>query len=689
MKFLILILISFLFSDCGKEEKVQKMHLAEKGVIDLRYFDFSAPASVFSGISEQNSGGIVQLNGDWEFYWMQYSADPEEQKRIFSQEKKEYRKVPKAWTEYEQNGRRLLEKGYALYRLKILLPEKPFPAALKINLIGSNYILYHNGKPIYRKGFPGKNEAESVPMMQISNVELEEYQSETELVFLVSNFNDIAAGIIRSVSIGSQKEIFNLQKKNLIIEMIVFACLGIMGIYHLVIFSYRKKDRSPLYFGIFCLLIALRVICINEKYIFDIISESYYLSVHKAEYISFYLSGAVFLMFLNELFREDVLSAIQKMISKLQIIFAAIVLLTPMKIYAVYTLRPAQALTIAGIIYSVTVLVRAGIKGKEGAWLFLSGIIIFFLFIINDILYSFGILRTGTFANYGLLVFILVQAVLLSQRFSRSFLMSEKLSEQLTDLNQYLEEKVELRTRHLEEARQTAERERLKSEKLAESRKSLSIVGQMAAGVVHDIKNSIMTIKSYSEAANSSEISEEERKKDLEIIIQEIDKLGDMAYEILDFARGDIRLFKTEVRISELLNEVRDILYPDFEYCGIGLEVTAESDTAVMLDRSRMRRVLINLANNAREAMSENKKDYRLQIRSEVLDSRVKIILSDNGTGIPPQIQDRLFDIFITEGKTKGTGLGLFMCRWVVELHNGNISFTTEYGKGTEFTITL
>ncbi|HMY65225.1 MAG TPA: sensor histidine kinase [Leptospiraceae bacterium] len=689
MKLFILILFSFLFSFCGINEQTQNVHFAEKGVIDLRNFDFSASASVFSGISEKNSGGIVQLNGEWEFYWMQYSEDPEEQKRIFSQESKEYYRVPKAWTEYEKSGRRLLEKGYAIYRLKILLPEKPFPAALKINLIGSNYILFHNGKPVYRKGITGRNESESIPMMQISNVELEDFKSETELVFLVSNYNDIAAGIIRSISIGSQKEIFNLQKKNLIIEMIVFACLGIMGIYHLVIFSYRKKDRSPLYFGIFCLLIAVRVVCINEKYIFDIIPETYYLAVHKAEYISFYMSGAVFLMFLNELFREEILSAIQKTISKIQAVFSIIVLLTPMKIYAVYTLRPAQALTIAGIIYSVAVLVRAGIKRKEGAWLFLSGIIIFFLFIINDIMYSFGVLRTGTFANYGLLVFILVQAVLLSQRFSRSFLMSEKLSEQLTDLNQYLEEKVELRTRHLEEARQAAERERLKSEKLAESRKSLSIVGQMAAGVVHDIKNSIMTIKSYSEAANSSEISEDERKKDLEIIIREIDKLGDMAYEILDFARGDIRLFKTEVRVSEFLNEIKDVLYPDFEYCGIRLDVVTEADSVILIDRGRMRRVLINLANNAREAMSENRNDYRLQIRSEISDGKVRIVLSDNGTGISPQIQDRLFDIFITEGKTKGTGLGLFMCRWVVELHEGTISFSTEFGKGTEFIITL
>ncbi len=688
MKLFLLILFSFLFSFCGKSY-LQKLPLVEKGVIDLRSFDFSASASVFSGISEKNSEGIVQLNGEWEFYWMQYSEDPEEQKRIFSQKKKEYYKVPKAWTEYEQNGRRLLEKGYAIYRLKVLLPEKPFPVALKINLIGSNYILFQNGKPIYRKGITGKNESESVPMMQISNVELDDYKSEMELVFLVSNYNDITAGIIRSISIGSQKEIFNLQKKNLIIEMIVFACLGIMGIYHLVIFSYRKKDRSPLYFGIFCLLIAVRVICINEKYIFDIIPESYYLTVHKAEYISFYLSGAVFLMFLSELFKEELLSGIQKVISKIQIVFSLIVLLTPMKIYAVYTLRPAQALTIAGIIYSVTVLVRAGIKGKEGAWLFLSGIIIFFLFIINDIMYSFGVLRTGTFANYGLLVFILVQAVLLSQRFSRSFLMAEKLSEQLTDLNQYLEEKVEIRTRHLEEARQAAERERLKSEKLAESRKSLSIVGQMAAGVVHDIKNSILTIKSYSEAANSSETSEEERKEDLEIIIREIDKLGDMAYEILDFARGDIRLSKTPVRVREFLNEIRDILYPDFEYCGIRLEVKAAEDSVIEIDKGRMRRVLINLANNAREAMAGNKKDYCLQIRSDVSDGKVRIILADNGTGISPQIQDRLFDIFITEGKTKGTGLGLFMCRWIVELHGGDIQFTTEYGKGTEFIIIL
>jgi signal transduction histidine kinase len=346
------------------------------------------------------------------------------------------------------------------------------------------------------------------------------------------------------------------------------------------------------------------------------------------------------------------------------------------------TLTLIHLTILTGTIYDIYVLIISSIRKRQGAILFLIGFFIFALTIANDILIGMGILFTPYLVSFGLIIFVLFQAAILSQRFARAFETAEELSMQL-------EKKVKDRTHNLEIAKREAENAKAEIEKIAESRKKLSIIGQMAAGIVHDLKNPISTIKVYAEMANTDTITREDREEFLRIIIREIDRLGNLAYEILDFSKNQIYLDLEDVNISEFLNELYEFLKVDFEYANIGLNFITNYTGTFRMDRERMRRVLINMSNNARESMQDGKKGYQFSIEVNLEDGCLLFALTDNGHGISESIVENLFDAFHTKGKTKGTGLGLFMCKNIVEAHKGQLSYTTEIGKGTTFYIKL
>ncbi|HMV41674.1 MAG TPA: sensor histidine kinase [Leptospiraceae bacterium] len=280
---------------------------------------------------------------------------------------------------------------------------------------------------------------------------------------------------------------------------------------------------------------------------------------------------------------------------------------------------------------------------------------------------------------------------------------------ELEKLNNELEKKVLVRTEQLNEMLDQlgkmyvdSEAKRKEIEALAESRKKLSFVGTMAAGIVHDIKNPMATIKALAEMSNSETITPKKREKNLNIIIREMDRLNDLAYEILDFSKDELHLNLEDVNIKDFILEIEQFLSIDFKYSGIDYSSEIEYEGFAQIDKGRMRRVIVNLAKNAIEAMQDGSKKYKFKIRVESIPQNpplgnagvsaregLTISLTDNGSGIPESVQTRIFQAFATEGKANGTGLGLFMCKMIVEAHNGRLTYETKLGEGTSFFITL
>ncbi len=223
-----------------------------------------------------------------------------------------------------------------------------------------------------------------------------------------------------------------------------------------------------------------------------------------------------------------------------------------------------------------------------------------------------------------------------------------------------------------------AQEEEQKAERLA-------AIGQMLSGVVHDMKTPLTIIGGYA-ALMAREADRERRDVHGDAIRKQIGQLEDMTRELLAFARGDSRVLLRKVSISAFMAEISELLREEFSGSGVDLVVETPYRGGVRMDESKMKRVVFNLARNAREAMPQG---GRFHIRVEQNADRVLFTFADDGPGLPPQLAGRLFDPFATFGKKHGTGLGLAIVKKIVDEHGGELAVHSEPGRGTTFQIAL
>ncbi|MCJ7772764.1 MAG: PAS domain S-box protein, partial [Desulfobacterales bacterium] len=231
--------------------------------------------------------------------------------------------------------------------------------------------------------------------------------------------------------------------------------------YYLSHFFLRKKDKPPLYFGTFCLLVVLRILTTGERYFIHLFPGIGWELMVKIEYITFYLAIPLFAMFIHSLFYREFSKQILRIIQFLGIIFSLIVLLTPAKIYS-HTVYPYQIITLMSCIYGIYGLTLSLVRKREGAFIISLGFFILFLSVINDILlYNRVITRIGPLVPLGLFTFIFFQSFLISRRFSMAFNTVEKQSHDLKKTNiAYLQE-ISERKRAVETLRESEEKYRL------------------------------------------------------------------------------------------------------------------------------------------------------------------------------------------------------------------------------------
>ena len=214
----------------------------------------------------------------------------------------------------------------------------------------------------------------------------------------------------------------------------------------------------------------------------------------------------------------------------------------------------------------------------------------------------------------------------------------------------------------------------------------LSTVGKMASSIIHDIKSPLTVIKGFVTFLARDDLPTETRQQMVRTVTNAIDTFTGMTQEILDYAHGESTLILQPVNVESFVESVCSFLETNFAGKGIETKVAlAFSDTLVM-DAEKMRRVFYNIASNAYDAMEQGN---TFTITSDLKDDCVEFHLKDTGPGIPEQIQDTLFEPFVSWGKEHGTGLGLAIARKIVEDHGGDIGVMSEAGQGADFIIRL
>jgi len=217
-------------------------------------------------------------------------------------------------------------------------------------------------------------------------------------------------------------------------------------------------------------------------------------------------------------------------------------------------------------------------------------------------------------------------------------------------------------------------------------KEKLSLVGEMASSLMHDLRNPIAGIHLASDLITMNHTDDETVHCCNNIRLQ-CDRVVAMAGELLEFSRGESKLDLNQTDTGAFLKQYITLNEEYFRTTGI--KFSMEADPApIEIDSMRLLRLLQNLVSNAVDALG-TKSGGHIDVRARVTDGIFYLKVRDNGPGIPDAVKDRIFEPFVTHGKKGGTGLGMAIAKSVVKSHRGTIAFITAAGEGTEFIVRL
>jgi len=213
----------------------------------------------------------------------------------------------------------------------------------------------------------------------------------------------------------------------------------------------------------------------------------------------------------------------------------------------------------------------------------------------------------------------------------------------------------------------------------------LASLGQLSAGVAHEINNPLGTITIYAHVLLKSLERDDPRREDVELIIKEAARTKEIVQGLLSFAR-ETKLSPGPTNMNELLEDVLGLVANQSLFHNIKIKkMFASGLPTITADWAQLKQVFLNIILNAAEAM-EGRGTITIATVSGARGIKVKV--QDTGPGIPPEIMGKLFSPFFTT-KEKGTGLGLAICYGIIEHHSGTIEVETALGKGSTFTVSL
>lgn len=219
----------------------------------------------------------------------------------------------------------------------------------------------------------------------------------------------------------------------------------------------------------------------------------------------------------------------------------------------------------------------------------------------------------------------------------------------------------------------------------------LASVGELAAGIGHEINNPLTVVTSYIEKIKK-DFSSGQSKEFLEIIKKmdlSVDRITAITNGLRKFARNDQSIGES-FELNTVIKETLDMITEIYKQDGINLSLkTTEDNYFIVGEQGRLQQVIMNLLSNARDALQKN--DHKeIKIRIEEQGEFIQILIEDNGPGIPKNLQRKIFDAFYTTKKIgRGTGLGLSLSSTAIKEFGGDLTLNSELNHGSCFIISL
>ncbi|MBI2772776.1 MAG: PAS domain-containing protein [Burkholderiales bacterium] len=374
---------------------------AAGGVLDLGQWDFP-------------KDGVAPLDGQWAFSWGRFD-DPE----ALAAQPTARAPVPGSWNELQAAG----AYGFASYRLTVLCGQAS-GLALNLPVQHSAVHWYANGQLVARQGDPGTSAGTAAPAPVQQIVHLDGQACPLNIVAHVSNFDMRRGGLVRSLTLGTRQQVREERERAVVRDVFAMGGLVFMGGLPLLFFLTRRKDPSPLHFGLFCLTLALGLGLTGTRALQPLAAPLGWDGYMKIVFFCWYGSITFFALFVHSLYPQEFNRRVVQAVAAWGAASVTVVLLTPASVFTwlAYTLQLGSALA---ALYMALVMVRAFRAGRRSAGVLLAGVAVLTVTVVHDTL-QFEHLQRLALVPYGLFVFVVAPAILLARRFSRA-LSSEEL----------------------------------------------------------------------------------------------------------------------------------------------------------------------------------------------------------------------------------------------------------------------
>lgn len=679
-------LLAFLLLLCtGVQAREGLSVSAVKGVIQL------APGQL-------QAGSIISLDGEWEFYWEQL-LDPQDLHSFTPISQPTYAQVPTEWKNIQIDGYPLSNQGYGTYRLVIQLPEsdRNLSKALYLHSIATAYKLWANGELLASNGTVGTSPEEMVAKNYPRVVYIPTGSDRIELVLQVSNFVQRKGGLWQTLHLGLAEPILLQREKHLVYQAFIAASLLIMGLYNLGLFKVKRLNKSPLYFGLLSITIAVRTMLLGETIGVRFFPELDWTLTVKLEYLTSMLGMAFLLLFVEAQYPQEVNKFIRYLILTGSLLGTLWILSTSPLTFT-SSLMLIQLFILTSILIIIGIYLLAAFRKREGSILNGIGLLCFFLTCVNDTLYYFNWGAYENLVPLGLLIFLLTQMLNLAYKFSRAFSHVEKLSQELQEINLTLEEKVKDRTIALEHSNRDLERINYELSTMEKSRRYL------LTNISHELGTPLTSIQGFIKAMIDGVVRSDDPKY-LHLIYDKtiyLNRIIHDLYELTKMESGQVSFYFKPVSLLAFMDQFYEKHAEEIEKKGLCLEFEnkhvqgPEMSVMATIDPTRIEQVLVNLLTNAAKFTPEGGV-IRLGVvvqEDDFPQGTATISVIDTGSGILQEDLPFIFDRFYKGSKTRirggeGVGLGLAISKEIVHCHQGKIEALSHPNQGSEFRFTL
>ncbi|MGG1662724.1 ATP-binding protein [Brevibacillus sp. NRS-1366] len=612
--------------------------VVKQGVLDMRGWDFESSRS-------------IPLDGEWEFYPKALLSQRDIMKK--SRQDSQYVEVPGDWSSAFPDGS-VSSFGYGTYRLRILV-DQPLnqPYAFWIQKIEASSVVEINGKTEAAFGVPAAQASAYKPgVTSYTASYLAEDVKEIELLIQVANYHHPQkGGIMKSIRFGSQAAIDYERMYSIGLQLATFLILMLHGLYAAILYSFNPRQKGFLTFFLLLFCVSISIVSDHDRILLIWLPLDYSWGV-KVRLLS-YMWVSFFILLMGRYLSEQAtgVKLFRTYLSSLSV-YSLFMLIAPVElVYMTIEARAFSLFYLAPIVWFVYLISKMLGKNYHDA--------IFLLFAAMSILSSvlWGLFTHSIYYPFDIIAAIVGFSAYWFKRYFRN-------AEENAKLNEHLK----------------------KSDKLKD---------QFLAHTSHELRTPLHGIMNIAQnvVANESKVMNARSKEDMELLITISRRMAHLLDDLLDVVRlqdKHIKLNKEPLRLQSVASGVVSMLtyLVDGKPIQVKIDIP-DSLPLVLADEKRLIQVMFNLLHNALKYTEEG----IVVISAEARNGQAVIHVSDTGAGMDEETQERIFLPYeqgyhgISDGG--GIGLGLSICKQMVELHGGELTVHSELGKGSVFSFQL